>query len=86
MGQFALQSAMQIAYRARDAADAEAARGVLAAAGILAHIPDVQSASGLDEGFRVLVDNVSVGPARRALNRWIARRGSHKVTQPKETF
>lgn len=65
---------MQIAYRARNAADAEAARGVLAAAGILAHIPDAQSAGSLDERFRVLVDNVSVGPARRALNRWIADR------------
>jgi hypothetical protein len=74
MAQFALQSVMQIAYRARNAADAEAARCVLAAAGILAHIPDPPPAGSLDETFRVLVDNVSVDPARRALDRWVAHR------------
>jgi hypothetical protein len=78
---------MQIAYRARNAADAEAVRGVLAAAGILSHIPDPQPAGSLDESFLVLVDNVSVGPARRAINRWVADQDQlHKPDAPKETL
>jgi hypothetical protein len=67
---------MQIAYRARNADDARSARDVLAAAGITAHIPDPEHAGpaggGQLEIVPVLVDNRCLGPARRAIQRWIS--------------
>ena len=67
---------MQIAYRARDAADARDAQAVLAAAGITSHIPDPEHAGSAGGGkleIVVLVDNVRLGPARRALQLWISK-------------
>ena len=75
---------MQIAYRARNADDARNARDVLAAAGITSHIPDPTGVApdGQIEVVPVLVDNRSLGPARRALDRWLRGhgRGSNGTT------
>jgi hypothetical protein len=63
---------MQIVYRARNFADAQTARELLAARGITAHIADKESweVAGDLPGcsvIRVLVDNQCVDQARRIL-------------------
>ena len=68
---------MLIVYRAQNSDDARTACDVLAAAGITAHIPDPQHtshAAGQLEIVAVLVDNRCLGPARRALQRWISEK------------
>lgn len=68
---------MLIAYRARNSDDARIACNVLAAAGITSHVPDPQRAShagGQLGTVAVLVDNRCLGPARRALQRWITEK------------
>lgn len=68
---------MLIVYRAENPDDARAACNVLAAAGITSHIPDRQRTSDAGdqlETVAVLVDNRCLGPARRALQRWIGER------------
>ena len=69
---------MLIAYRARSADDARNACDVLAAAGIATHVPDRINVgfagSGQIEIIPVLVDNRSLGSARRALQRWIGEK------------
>jgi hypothetical protein len=68
---------MLVAYRAQNSDDARAACNVLAAAGITSHIPDPEHRSHADgqlEIIEVLVDNRCLGPARRALQRWLSEK------------
>ena len=74
---------MQVAYRARNLADAQSARQLLTSIGIPTHIPDQAQCDTAEDSqgsslIRVLVDNRFVDDARRAIQRWLAAGNDHK--------